>query len=430
MSGTDILNKISSCISRMDQEEISLKEFIEGNGVKAVTDVDLKTGVDRLIYNHAMNKTQLAKVCKMSIPTFNALEKKLLDEGAINESFVQGKSNMYNRFDAKTFMDRANIEKYSDFYKPIVIPVVNHKGGVGKSTVTRSMATGFALDTSLNARVLIVDFDPQGSCGLQGQPKKDNDIYLTMADITMRDVKDKSIVDGKEIEQESDFNTYMEMYELTEEEVVLYAAIPTHLPNLSIYSAFPNDERFTDHYHSLDAEGKDKLLRQFSEFVLPILKNEYDIIFIDMPPQDSPITWSAIMGADLMLTPIVPKELDYLSTRNFIKFTRDRIQQLGVDTIKEWKILPVNVDDNSRQQSSLMDRLVRTFTDLLTNNRIDSSELFYAADSIHRTIYDIQKQECIENKYVSKSSYENALMSTNAVKRELIQVVKKLSLKE
>ena len=422
----DLLKKLDSCIKRMDQEEISLKEYIENFSVKSITGVEEKTGVDRLIYNHAMNKTQIAKICGVSTPTFNLYEKKLQSEGLIGECFIQAKSKMYSRFDIQQFMNTFEVEKFSQNYNPITTAIINHKGGVGKSTTARTMATGLALDPTVNGRILLIDVDPQGSNGFQGQ-QKNNDIYLTMTDILLRDADEQNKSDNK---NGSPFYTYMRKYNLTPEEVVLYATIPTHHPNLDIISAFPDDERFTDYYFSLSKEEKYNLLREFKNFVMPILKSEYDIIFIDTPPQDSPITWSVLLATDLIITPIVPKQLDYLSTRNFIKFTRDRIVQLGVDNIKEWKILPVNVDENSKQQSQLIDRLVRTFTDMLTNNRIDASELFYAADGIQRTIYDIQKQECLDNKYASKLAYENALISANSVKRELIQIIKKLSVKE
>jgi len=420
----ELLSKLDDCIARMDEEEITLQQYIESNGVKEITNVDSKTGVDRLIYNHAMNKTQLALACKVSMPTLNSLEKKLQAEKKIGDFIMQGKSKMYNRFDAEVFMKEAGAPKYSDNYNPIVATVINHKGGVAKSTTVRTMATAFALDTSLRMQIALCDFDPQGSCGLQGQPKEDNDIYLTMADIVLRE-SDKNSTDNRRLY----FYDYMKKYNLEPEEVVLLSTIPTHLPNLRIMSSFPDDERFTDFYHTLPEDEKNNLLREFKDFVVPILKSEFDLILIDTPPQDSPITWSILLASDLIVTPVVPKELDYLSTRNFITFTRDRINQLGIDTIKEWKILPVIVDENSRQQSYQMDRLVRTFTDMLMNNRIDSSELFVAADAIHRTIYDIQRQECMEQRYASRSSYETAILSANAVKRELLQIIKKISIK-
>ena len=203
-----LLSKLDACIKRMDQEEITLKEYIEDNSVKSVTDIDVKAGVNRLIYNHAMNKTQIGKVCKVSAPTLNLYEKKLSEDGLINEPFIQGKSNMYSRFDIQAFMEAFEVPKYSHNFNPITLAILNHKGGIGKSTTVRTMATAMALDTTLNASVCILDLDPQGSCGFQGRPKED-DIYLTIADIVLRDADKNGPEAGK---NSSAFYEYMEMY--------------------------------------------------------------------------------------------------------------------------------------------------------------------------------------------------------------------------
>lgn len=415
----NILRKFDQCIDRMDDEELSLQEYINSNSVKSVTDKEVKSGVDRLIYNHAVNKTQVVKFCGTSMPTFNIIEKQLLAEGRVNEPFLQGQANMYNRFDLAVFMEEFKVPTYRQRYEPAVIGVINHKGGIGKSTTVRTLAMALALDTILNAQIVILDLDPQGSAGLQGQPKPEDSVFLTISDICLRNVQ-----------KDSPFYRYVEEFGLSEVDVVLSAAVPTHLPNLQLYSAFPDDEQFTDYYHTLSDEDKIGLLRQLADYVVPILKQKYDIILLDTPPQDSPITWSAMLATDFMLTPIAPKALDYLSTRNFVRFTRDRIEQIGADqNIKEWKLVPVMVDYTDRTHELNLDRIRRLYTDRLTSNVIELSELFYAADHLQRSIYDIQKAECKERKYTSINQYELAITSSNAVYRELRGLIQNIATK-
>jgi len=67
-----------------------------------------------------------------------------------------------------------------------VISVINHKGGVGKTTLTTHIAAGLAIE---GARVLIVDGDSQGNVAdALGLPQKGNLFHLLLDDAEWRDV--------------------------------------------------------------------------------------------------------------------------------------------------------------------------------------------------------------------------------------------------
>ncbi|WP_419640833.1 ParA family protein, partial [Vibrio anguillarum] len=98
--------------------------------------------------------------------------------------------------------------------------------------------------------------------------------------------------------EESRFYQYQDSQFMSDEDLILEAACGTHLPNLSIYVAYPNDEIYSDIFHSLDDEEvQSKMLRELRDFVIPVLQKRFDIIIIDTPPQDSPITWATTMAA-------------------------------------------------------------------------------------------------------------------------------------
>ncbi|WP_210498822.1 ParA family protein [Vibrio crassostreae] len=411
----NILRSMDECIEQIDKQEVSLRQYVEANSRKNVTDVEVKTGVERLIYNHSVKKGEAIDICETSTHTFTAVQNRLIEEGRINEPVEQGKSQLYNRFDLQEFMREFGVSCYRDKNGALVIVVSNHKGGVGKSTTVKTMASKLALDTELNARIVIVDLDPQGSelSYSRFDPSDEESIVLTAADITLRNYED-----------DSDFNKFVEYYaddeSVTEADIILSAALPTHLPNLDIYPSFPMDERFSDVYHSLERDKKGDLLAEFANYVIPVLKSQYDIIIVDTAPQDSPITWSALLAADILLTPVAPKYLDFLSTCNFVRFTRQRIEQLGADkNIRSWKVLPVMVNYDERSQERLLTDIRRAFPHVVMNNVIEKSSLFTEADALNRSIFDIMKSECKTQRIAPVKQYENAIASSTAVYREL-----------
>lgn len=145
-----------------------------------------------------------------------------------------------------------------------VIPIVNQKGGVGKTTTTVNLATAMA---AVGKRVLIVDADPQGNASTGfGMPRAERGAGCY-----------ELMFDGLSVED---------------------VARPTQIPNLSIITS------------SADLAGAEIQLvtmerREFrmQEALARSAKN-YDFVLIDCPPSLNLITLNALVAADALLVPL------------------------------------------------------------------------------------------------------------------------------
>ena len=410
-----ILDQILIIGQRMKAEQISLKESIaEVNTIK-VTDKQVD-GLDRLIYNHCLNKTALADFFGKSRNTFSKIVTEMQAKKIIGEPIFQNKNHLYTRFDVQMIMEELGAHRYSDMYKPRVIVIENHKGGTGKSTTTATIATAAALDLNLNARCCIVDLDPQGSIGNNLiRTTNDDDIYLTITDVLLA-----------EYEPDGDYSQYIAAG-YSEADIIANIPFSTHLPNMDVITAFPTDDRFTDLYWRLSKDERNKLLTRFKDIVVPVLKEHYDLIFIDTPPQDSPIIWSTNEAADALLVPITPREYDFASTTNYMLTIGARLQQLPSrgENIKWMKVLAVNVDDKSQHEVRTLNKLVRTVQDKFMTTNIKHSEAFVAAAERGRTVLDIKKSEDL----CPAKQFDIAEMSVSSVYQQFINEIKSFSAK-
>lgn len=410
-----ILDQILIIGQRMKAEQISLRESIaEVNTIK-VTDEQVD-GLDRLIYNHCLNKTALADFFGKSRNTFSKIVTEMQAKKIIGEPIFQNKNHLYTRFDIQVIMEELGAHRYSDMYKPRVIVIENHKGGTGKSTTTATIATAAALDLNLNARCCIVDLDPQGSIGNNLiRSTNDDDIYLTITDVLLA-----------KYEPDGDYSQYIAAG-YSEADIIANIPFSTHLPNMDVITAFPTDDRFTDLYWRLSKDERNKLLTRFRDIVIPVLKEHYDLIFIDTPPQDSPIIWSTNEAADALLVPITPREYDFASTTNYMLTIGARLQQLPSkgENIKWMKVLAVNVDDKSQHEVRTLNKLVRTVQDKFMTTNIKHSEAFVAAAERGRTVLDIKKSEDL----CPAKQFDIAEMSVNSVYQQFINEIKSFSAK-
>ena len=172
--------------------------------------------------------------------------------------------------------------------KATVISLLNMKGGVGKTTVAVNLAAYLARDHQ--KRVLLVDLDPQTNASLSLMPEKAwekwSNEHGTMADVFE--------VDGKR--RKDDRHKFADC--------IVHGVVP-EIPTLDLV---PSHLRLTFLDLDLAARpGRERLLSR----KLEKLRDAYDIILCDCPPNLQTATQNALYASDWYLVPMQP---DFLSS--------------------------------------------------------------------------------------------------------------------
>lgn len=145
-----------------------------------------------------------------------------------------------------------------------IIAIANQKGGVGKTTTSVNLSASLAV---AEARILLLDFDPQGnaSSGIGFTP-----------DMIKHDIYDV-LVNGVDIFQ-AVYKTEIEGLDLIPARIELSAAEVELIQEISRE-------------------------RKLKKAITPILNN-YDYILIDCPPSLGLLTVNALTAADTVLIPL------------------------------------------------------------------------------------------------------------------------------
>ena len=412
------VERLKQIAVNMQKEQLSRKELIVQQTSVSVSDAEID-GMDRLVYNHCLNKKAFREFTRLSPITFQNRIKQAIEDGVIPEPIYQNKQHLFTRSHIHILLEHWGMPTYRDNYEPRVIAVENQKGGTGKSTTSALMSVAAALDLDTNARVLLMDLDPQGTLGqgmISGQVNEDT-IYLTAVDIILG-----------QFESEGEY-TSLSNAGYTDRDIILNSTFNTHIANLDVMPAFSTDERFHDLFWQAESDDmKEKMITRLATEVIPVLKEQYDIIIVDTPPQESPLIWAANEALDCLLIPISPREYDFASTTNYILTTSQRLESLpskGKNLL--WsRVLVVNHDEKSKPERDTIDKLSRTVQDRLLSSYMVHSELVVTASALNRTALDVAKSE----KRVSNKKYDETVNSINSVYRQVIREIKAISTKQ
>ena len=169
--------------------------------------------------------------------------------------------------------------------KPNIISMINHKGGVAKTTSTLNIASFLAL---ARQNVLVVDMDPQANTSatfLNNEDLSGSKTILSLLDQTLSAKltnKDKTKLK---------LEKYIRTIELELDEK----------PTLDLIPASFELREFSDKYS--DNPNREKALKKTFLLSEEFLE-KYDYILIDCPPSMNTLTQNAFIAADYLFVPV------------------------------------------------------------------------------------------------------------------------------
>ena len=257
-----------------------------------------------------------------------------------------------------------------------VLSVSGHKGGGWKTTTAIHKGQWLAMK---GYRVLMVSMDPQGS------------LNLAMGLLPDVDVKVE--------------NTLLPFF-LGERDNAKYAIQKTYFPGLDIIPACLQLARVEDEIAKLGDEGKTRyeaplLLHEALETV----KEDYDVIIVDGPPNLGLGTIMCVFASDVVLCPSPVDRFGFYSTRQYLQMLKELLEPFDINSFEPTlRILGTHYNNaNGSDSSAFFGKMKAAWGEALLDHPIVATAQVPIAYDKMRTIYEQTPKE-----RTSYSAYKKA----------------------
>lgn len=275
-----------------------------------------------------------------------------------------------------------------------VITVINFKGGSGKTTTAAHLAQKLALD---GYKVLGIDLDPQASfSALHGfQPEFD-------------------LLDGGTLYDAIRYEAPCPLSAVIQK---------TYFTNLDIVPGNLDLMEFEHETPRALAQRDGNLFFTRVGAVLSEVEKEYDVVVIDCPPQLGFLTMSALSAATAVLVTVHPQMLDVMSMCQFLLMTSNLlgvVSEAGGDMSYDWmRYLVTRYEPGDGPQNQMVSFMRSMFGDHVLNYPVLKSTAISDAGITKQTLYEVEKSQ------FTRSTYERAMESLNAVNGEIEELIQK-----
>jgi chromosome partitioning protein len=251
---------------------------------------------------------------------------------------------------------RKLLESRGIMYKKMTVVIASIKGGIGKTTITSTVAVRAA---SLGANVLVIDLDPEACATnylLNEQIDPEAPVFV---DIVTKNKSLKSAI----------VKTKYEGLDL----------LPSALRNHQVDQITAN-------------QNPKKLIKDRLKDV------NYDIIFMELPPSWTSATRSAYLAADLIVIPCTPNVFSLES----VALTIESVDRLAVEydcPERNYRVLMNQFSNNKSSSQQILGALISNYGDKVYPVQIKDSADINNAINAGLSIYDARSSKETKNDF-------------------------------